>query len=184
MASISESTMYPVSLCCHKSKVLTAQISWTKRLITQSSSSNKPFIGEYPDAEMAPSSIPTRDGLPPWDQLLIDIKDYVFHYRITNSVAWNRSRDVLLDTIGCAVLAVKTSSECKTLLGPFIPDTQVRNGFRLPGTSFVLDPVKGAWDMGTMIRWLDFNDCIGGVDWGHPSGMSSNPCVLHWFLLA
>lgn len=130
---------------------------------------------------MAPSSVLVLDGFPLWDQLIIDIKIYVFHYRITNSVAWKRSREVLLDTIGCAVLAANTSSECKTLLGPFIPGIEVSHGFRLPGTSFVLDPVKEAWDMVTMIRWLDFNDCIGGVDWGHPSGKSSNPCILHSF---
>lgn len=127
---------------------------------------------------MASSSARDRDGLPPWDQLIIDIKNYVFHYKITNPTAWRRSREVLLDTMGCAVLAANTSSECKTLLGPFIPGTEVSYGFRLPGTSFVLDPVKGAWDMGTMIRWLDFNDCIGGVDWGHPSGKYFNHKLL------
>ncbi|CZT10023.1 related to 2-methylcitrate dehydratase (PrpD) [Rhynchosporium agropyri] len=121
------------------------------------------------------------NNLPDWDQLIVVIKDYVFHYEIENATAWKRSREILLDTIGVAILAVKTSAECKALLGPFVPGVQCPNGFRLPGTSFVLDPVKGAWDMGTMIRWLDFNDCIGGVDWGHPSdNLGSILSVSDW----
>lgn len=114
----------------------------------------------------------TQAHLPPWDDLIVEIKDYVFHYNINNPTAWRRAREVLIDTIGCAILAVSTSSECKSLVGPYVPGTTTANGFKLPGTSFVLDPVKGAWDMGSMIRWLDFNDCMGGVDWGHISGKS------------
>ena len=55
------------------------------------------------------------------------------------------------------------------MLGPFADDVKVKNGVRVPGTSFILDPVKGAWDIGAIIRWLDFNDTWLAAEWGHPS---------------
>ena len=107
-----------------------------------------------------------------WDQVLVDIKDYVFHYKVESTNAWQTSRTALLDTLACAIESIHTSAECRSMLGPIVPGTIVPDGFRLPGTSYQLDPLKGAFDFGTAIRYLDHNDALGGADWGHPSGTS------------
>lgn len=104
-----------------------------------------------------------------YDQVLVDIVTYVFHYEIKSSQAWQRARIALLDSLGCAIESLVLSSECRKLIGPFIPGTVVPHGFRLPGTSHQIDPVKGAFDMGTLIRYLDHNDAYPGAEWGHPS---------------
>lgn len=106
----------------------------------------------------------------PYDQLLVDIKDYVFHHTITNPYAWECSRTAFLDSIGCAIESIYKSSDLRRMLGPVVPGTSVPYGFRLPGTEYQLDPLKGAFDFGTAIRYLDHNDTMGGADWGHPSG--------------
>lgn len=108
-----------------------------------------------------------------YDQVIIDIKDYVFHYEITSPKAWSNARIAFLDAIGCAIETVTKSEDCKRMFGPIVPGSVIPNGFRLPGTSYVLDPLKGSFDMGTAIRYLDHNDAIAGADWGHPSGISS-----------
>ena len=104
-----------------------------------------------------------------YDQALVDITSYVFHYNIDNSEARKRSRLALLDALGCAIESLHSSPECASLIGPIIPGTIVPNGFRLPGTRHQLDPMKGAFDLGSMIRYLDHNDALGGAEWGHPS---------------
>ena len=109
-------------------------------------------------------------SLPPYDKVTCDIKDYVFHYDIKSAKAWQQARVALLDAMGCAVETVSQSADCRRLFGPFVPGTNTPDGFRLPGTPYQLDPVKGAFDMGTAIRFLDHNDAIAGADWGHPSG--------------
>lgn len=73
--------------------------------------------------------------------------------------------------MGCAIETASKSDECRKLLGPAVPDTIVPDGFRVPGTKLQMDPVKGAFDMGALIRYLDHNDALGGAEWGHPSGM-------------
>ena len=73
-----------------------------------------------------------------------------------------------MDTLGCGLLAL-TFPDCKNLLGPYLEGTTVPGGVRVPGTKHVLDPVKGAWDIGAIIRWLDFNDTWLAAEWGHPS---------------
>jgi 2-methylcitrate dehydratase PrpD len=108
----------------------------------------------------------------PYDKPIIDITQYVFHYHIDDKKAWSAARVALLDAMGCAIETLSTSEECQKLLGPIVPGTEVPNGFRLPGTNLSLDPVKGAFDMGTLIRYLDHNDALGGAEWGHPSGSS------------
>ncbi|KAH6715841.1 putative 2-methylcitrate dehydratase [Leptodontidium sp. MPI-SDFR-AT-0119] len=105
----------------------------------------------------------------PYDQIIVDIKDYVFHYQIESPNAWVSAQTTILDALGCAIEGIATSSGCRSLLGPVIPETITPDGFRLPGSSYQLDPVKGAFDMATMIRYLDRNDALGGKDWGHPS---------------
>ena len=109
-------------------------------------------------------------ALPSFDKVTVDIKDYVYHYEVQSAKAWQQAQIALLDAMGCAVETVSQSAECRRLLGPIVPGTVTPDGFRLPGTSFQVDPVKGAFDMGTAIRFLDHNDAIAGADWGHPSG--------------
>lgn len=117
---------------------------------------------------MADTSDPSN-----WDQVLVNITDYVFDYAIKSTKAWEAARTSLLDSLGCAIESISKSVECRSLLGPIVPGTTVPFGFKLPGTSFRLDPVKGAFDFGTTIRYLDHNDSMGGAEWGHPSGTHS-----------
>lgn len=102
------------------------------------------------------------------DALLEEITDYVLNKEITSEEAFTTARYVLMDTIGCGILAL-SYPECTKLLGPVVPGTVVPNGTRVPGTSYVLDPVRGAFNIGTMIRWLDYNDTWLAAEWGHPS---------------
>jgi 2-methylcitrate dehydratase len=102
------------------------------------------------------------------DQVLLDIAEYVAHTSIVSEEAYRTAHTCFLDALGCAVLALRYPECCK-LLGPVVPGTIVPHGFRVPGTAFVLDPVQGAFTLGTMIRWLDFNDTWLAAEWGHPS---------------
>ena len=102
------------------------------------------------------------------DDVLVKIADYVLNKDIDSSEAYNTARNCLMDTLGCGLLAL-TFPDCKNLLGPYIEGTEVPGGVRVPGTKHVLDPVKGAWDIGAIIRWLDFNDTWLAAEWGHPS---------------
>jgi len=102
------------------------------------------------------------------DELLVKIADYSLNKTLESKEALETARYCLMDTIGCGLLAL-TFDDCKNLLGPYIENTQVPNGVRVPGTKHVLDPVKAAWDIGSIIRWLDFNDTWLAAEWGHPS---------------
>ncbi|RZI51770.1 bifunctional 2-methylcitrate dehydratase/aconitate hydratase [Aeribacillus pallidus] len=102
------------------------------------------------------------------DKLLEEIADYVLNKEIQSKEAFETARYVLLDTLGCGILALRYP-ECTKLLGPIVPGTIVPNGCRVPGTSYVLDPVHGAFNIGCMIRWLDYNDTWLAAEWGHPS---------------
>jgi 2-methylcitrate dehydratase len=102
------------------------------------------------------------------DNELVDIADYVTSYKINSADAYDTARNCLIDTLGCGFLAQRFP-ECTKHLGPIVPGTTVLNGARVPGTQFELDPVKAAWDIGCMIRWLDFNDTWLAAEWGHPS---------------
>ncbi|THW75785.1 putative 2-methylcitrate dehydratase, partial [Aureobasidium pullulans] len=117
----------------------------------------------------------------PYDQVIIDIKDYIFHHDSFSTRAWENARVALLDSIGCAIETVSKSQDCRRMFGPVVPGSVVPYGFRLPGTSFVLDPLKGAFDMATAIRYLDHNDAIAGADWGHPSdNLGSILAITDW----
>ena len=105
---------------------------------------------------------------PPFDQVLIDIVDYVRDYKIAGSLAYETARYCLLDTLGCGLQALDFPA-CTKLLGPVVPGLTMKNGTRVPGTSYELDPVQGAFNIGAMIRWLDFNDTWLAAEWGHPS---------------
>src|ERR1700749_2935510 len=102
------------------------------------------------------------------DKVLTDIYDYVTDYSITSDLAWSTAHYCLLDTIGCGLEAL-TYPACTKLLGPIVPGTVVPNGAKVPGTQFQLDPVQAAFNIGAMIRWLDFNDTCLAAEWGHPS---------------
>ena len=102
------------------------------------------------------------------DRVLVDIADYVTKYRITSKEALDTARNCLIDTLGCGFEALSYPA-CTKLMGPIVPGTVVPNGARVPGTSFQLDPVQAAFNVGAMIRWLDFNDTWLAAEWGHPS---------------
>src|SRR3984885_5156209 len=105
---------------------------------------------------------------PEFDQVITDIAEYVTKYDISSKLAFETARYCLLDTLGCGLEALQYP-ECTKLLGPIVADTVVPNGARVPGTRFQLDPVQAAFNIGAMIRWLDFNDTWLAAEWGHPS---------------
>tara|TARA_B100000029_G_scaffold27388_1_gene26786 strand:- start:648 stop:2096 length:1449 start_codon:yes stop_codon:yes gene_type:complete len=102
------------------------------------------------------------------DQVLIDIAEYVSDYEIDSTDAYDTARNCLMDTLGCGFLALRFP-ECTKLLGPLVEGTVVPHGARVPGTQYRLDPVKAAWDIGCIVRWLDYNDTWLAAEWGHPS---------------
>ena len=102
------------------------------------------------------------------DHVLVNIANYVSDHEINSAEAYDTARNCLMDTLGCGMLAL-SFPECTKLLGPIDEGTTVPNGARVPGTKHKLDPVKAAWDIGCIIRWLDFNDTWLAAEWGHPS---------------
>jgi len=104
---------------------------------------------------------------PDYDQVLQTLADYVLGYRVESSEALNTARHCLMDTLGCGLLALRFP-ECTKHLGPLVEGTIVPHGARVPGTSYRLDPVKAAWDIGCIVRWLDYNDTWLAAEWGHP----------------
>ena len=111
---------------------------------------------------------PLSNVRPKPDKVLVDIVDYVAKYKITSKEAYSTAHYCLLDTLGCGFEALSYPA-CTKLMGPIVPGTVVPNGAKVPGTSFVLDPVQAAFNIGAMIRWLDFNDTWLAAEWGHPS---------------
>ncbi|MDH0302082.1 MULTISPECIES: 2-methylcitrate dehydratase [unclassified Pseudomonas] len=105
---------------------------------------------------------------PDYDQVLQTLADYVLGYRVDSPEALSTARHCLMDTLGCGLLALRFP-ECTKHLGPIVEGTVVPNGARVPGTSYRLDPVKAAWDIGCIVRWLDYNDTWLAAEWGHPS---------------
>ncbi|WP_104398988.1 bifunctional 2-methylcitrate dehydratase/aconitate hydratase [Vibrio penaeicida] len=102
------------------------------------------------------------------DDLLVQIAEYVSNTNIQSEEAYNTARNCLMDTLGCGLLALRFP-ECTKHLGPIVPGTTVRHGARVPGTSHELDPITAAFNIGCVIRWLDFNDTWLAAEWGHPS---------------
>src|SRR2546422_6966322 len=116
---------------------------------------------------MHPSGSPDNIR-PPFDPLLEQIGSYAFDAQIAGKEAFDTARLCLMDTLGCALLAVNYPA-CTKLLGPVVAGTRVPGGSRVPGTNLELDPVTAAFNIGTLIRWLDFNDTWLAAEWGHPS---------------
>ncbi len=113
-------------------------------------------------------SAPISNVRPKPDKVLTDIADYVTRYEVTSAEAYDTARYCLMDTLGCGLEALEYPA-CTKLLGPLVHGTVVPNGARVPGTQFQLDPVQAAFNIGAMIRWLDFNDTWLAAEWGHPS---------------
>lgn len=105
---------------------------------------------------------------PVWDKVITDIADYAQSYEIKSELAYTTARYCLIDTLGCGLEALEYPA-CTKLLGPIVPGTTVPNGARVPGTDYQLDPVQAAFNIGAMIRWLDYNDTWLAAEWGHPS---------------
>src|SRR5436190_6132888 len=109
-----------------------------------------------------------NNARPKPDRVLVDIADYVTQYEFASKEALDTARHCLIDTLGCGFEALSYPA-CTKLLGPIVPGTVVPHGAKVPGTSFQLDPVQAAFNIGAMIRWLDFNDTWLAAEWGHPS---------------
>src|ERR1700693_614720 len=112
---------------------------------------------------------PTSARRPEPDAILQQIADYVIDLdRITSDHAMDTARLCLMDTLGCGLLALNYPA-CVKMLGPIVPGATMQGGARVPGTSYELDPVQAAFNIGAMVRWLDFNDTWLAAEWGHPS---------------
>ncbi|MFM0024271.1 bifunctional 2-methylcitrate dehydratase/aconitate hydratase [Paraburkholderia azotifigens] len=113
-------------------------------------------------------SAPISNVRPDPDTVLVDIVDYVLNHKLESDLALETARNCLIDTLGCGLEALSYPA-CTKLMGPIVPGTIVPNGAKVPGTPFQLDPVQAAFNIGAMIRWLDFNDTWLAAEWGHPS---------------
>ena len=111
---------------------------------------------------------PRSNIRPKPDKVLTQIAQYAKNYPVKSKEAYETARYCLMDTLGCGLEALEYPA-CTKLLGPIVPGTIVPNGARVPGTQFQLDPVQAAFNIGAMIRWLDFNDTWLAAEWGHPS---------------
>src|SRR6187551_2680381 len=102
------------------------------------------------------------------DKILVDLADYAARYQPESREAIDTARVNLMDALGCGLLALRYP-ECTKRLGPVVPGAVLKDGARIPGTAWQLDPVHAAFNIGAMIRWLDFNDTWLAAEWGHPS---------------
>ncbi|KAB8075414.1 MmgE/PrpD family-domain-containing protein [Aspergillus leporis] len=134
----------------------------------RSLNSASPGVSRF--STMPPLQSAAQDGAlqKPYDPEIQDMANYIHSYEVNSDLAYDTARLVFLDTLGCGLEALKFK-ECTKLLGPIVEGTVVPNGTRVPGTPYQLDPVNGAFNIGAMIRWLDYNDCWLAAEWGHPS---------------
>ena len=105
---------------------------------------------------------------PPFDPILLETADYVSSYVVDNEEAMQTARYCLLDSLGCAIRALQ-ENECRRHIGPIVPGATLKNGARVPGTPHELDPMQAAFNIGVLVRWLDYNDTWLAAEWGHPS---------------
>ena len=113
-------------------------------------------------------SSPISNVRPAPDKLLTDLADYALSAPITSDEARDTARWCLADTLACGIMALAYPA-CTKLLGPVVSGTSIKNGARVPGTNYELDPVQGAFNIGAIVRWLDFNDTWLAAEWGPPS---------------
>jgi 2-methylcitrate dehydratase len=102
------------------------------------------------------------------DSILTAIADYALRFEINSALAYETAAYCLMDTLACGFQALKYPA-CTKLMGPVVPGATLTNGARVPGTAYELDPINAAFNIGAMIRWLDFNDTWLAAEWGHPS---------------
>src|SRR5712675_1991621 len=102
------------------------------------------------------------------DRILTAIADYVLNFEIKSELAYETAAYCLMDTLACGFQALKYPA-CTKLMGPVVPGATLTGGARVPGTSYELDPINAAFNIGAMVRWLDFNDTWLAAEWGHPS---------------
>jgi len=115
------------------------------------------------------SSVDIRSAQRPEpDKVIADIADYISDYEIDSDIAYETARYCLMDTLACGFQALDYPA-CTKLLGPVVPGATMPGGSRVPGTAWELDPVQGAFNIGAIVRWLDFNDTWLAAEWGHPS---------------
>src|SRR5438477_2528119 len=105
---------------------------------------------------------------PDWDTVIVDIVDYALNYEVKSDLAYETARNILIDTLGCGLEALEYPAATK-LIGPVVKGTAVPTGAKVPGTQFQLDPVQAAFNIGALVRWLDYNDTWLAAEWGHPS---------------
>ncbi|MEE8495519.1 MAG: bifunctional 2-methylcitrate dehydratase/aconitate hydratase [Xanthomonadales bacterium] len=105
---------------------------------------------------------------PDYDQVMVDIADYVCNYEIDSEEAYSTARYCLMDSLACSMLAMKFPG-ARQLLGPMVPGSEMPGGARVPGTALELEPAQAAFNLGMLIRYLDFNDTWLAAEWGHPS---------------
>ena len=165
-------------------RVQTASISSSRRqknLFASPPSSTATTIALTTARSMSTTHFGESTVRPEPDKVVQDIADYVHDYKIDSDLAWETARLCLIDTIGCGLEGLRVSPECRNLLGPIVEGTIVPNGesvlhslliaqvgpthpphsgTKVPGTNYQLDPIRGAFNIGTIIRWLDFNDCF------------------------
>ena len=141
-----------------RQKTLTKFVDNYRCYVVDKIAGGKTVMGGVADSNVCPDP----------DELLCKIADYVCTKEITSEEAYETAFYCLMDSLGCAVLALGVP-ECRKMLGPVVPGTVVPGGVRVPGTNHVLDPLKGAFDIGVCIRWLDYNDTWLAAEFGHPS---------------
>ncbi|MBS0351078.1 MAG: bifunctional 2-methylcitrate dehydratase/aconitate hydratase [Proteobacteria bacterium] len=118
---------------------------------------------------------------PEFDAEIIKIADYICNYSIDSELAYETAYYDLLDSFACALMALKFP-DCTKLLGPVVPKAVLKNGAKIPGTAYRLEPVQAAFNFGAMIRWLDYNDTWLAAEWGHPSDNLGGLCTLMDYL--
>jgi 2-methylcitrate dehydratase PrpD len=118
-----------------------------------------------------------------WDQALVDIADYVCNYEVDSELAFETAHYCLMDTLACGFQALDYPA-CTKLMGPVVPGATLSGGARVPGTSYELDPVLAAFNIGAMNRWLDFNDTWLAAEWGHPEEPLTMKDVLRAAIMA
>ncbi|KAI9042337.1 C-5 cytosine methyltransferase DmtA [Aspergillus affinis] len=142
--------------------------SFISRSPLSSANSSTPRTSRFSTMASLQQAAPAAPADKSYDPEIKDMADYIHGYKIDSDLAFDTARLVFLDTLGCGLEALKFK-ECTKLLGPIVEGTVVPNGTKVFGTPYQLDPVNGAFNIGAMIRWLDYNDCWLAAEWGHPS---------------
>lgn len=135
------------------------------------------FLCSVPQRKFQQAIISSRNqsmagGSSDYDQVLVDIADYVHDYNIDDPGCWSSARLALMDALGCAIESLNKNGTCKTMVNAVISSSSSTHDMRLPGTALRLGPMQGAFALGTLIRYSDHNDSLGGAESGHPSGTS------------